>query len=174
MRKSSKGMIAASAAALLLIGSWGTHASWSSDTTVGGKDINTGHLDLVNAQCGAWKLDVAGLLRDFDPIADLLAPGDLLSRTCTFEVSAAGVNLKAQVSASTPQFTGNDVLSDALDVDVDFVRNGSSIGNVASISDGQTITVNVQVAFTDTGVVDNLTQSLSTHLDDIVVTASQV
>ncbi|MEP9363460.1 alternate-type signal peptide domain-containing protein [Nocardioides sp. CN2-186] len=181
MRKSTKGTVAASVAALLLIGSWGTHASWSADGSVGGDAIKSGKLSLSNPSCGDWQITIKNLvtgvesLRDFVPATDLLSPGDLLSRTCTFTVSAAGVNLKAQLSASAPTYTNSNGLADALDASVEFVQGGVSSGSTATVVDGQVVTANVEVTLPDTGPgLDNLSQDLATTLNAITITASQV
>src|SRR5690606_28979207 len=81
MNKSTKGALAAAAAAVLLMGSAGTLAFWTADETTPGATIDAGHLALVidgtNTGCGAWSLDsgesVAGTWTDGDP----LVPGDV-------------------------------------------------------------------------------------------------
>lgn len=171
MKKSTKGTLAASAAAVLLLGGFGTHAAWSDGTTVGGTDINTGHLALINASCGAWKIGT-GTLTDFN-VSTLLVPGDVLTRVCTFEVDVAGaVNAKLSVSAPTVLDHSGNLVS-AVTPTATF-EDVSDPANVVPVSSGDTLTDGESVEATITvNVPSSAPQDLVGHLNDITVTATQ-
>jgi alternate signal-mediated exported protein len=176
MRKSTKGAVAASAAAMLLIGAWGTQASWSDDQVLPSTAIGTGHLNLTGS-CDDWliKVDLADPeLVAFDPDLMKLAPGDLLQLSCEFTVDALGVNVSAKLSASTPQLSGDDALGivHALEIGQTYTKeDGSTIGTTTVLNDGDVIdallTVSVPATITDA-------QDLTAVLDAITVTATQV
>jgi alternate signal-mediated exported protein len=181
MRKSTKGALAASAAALLLIGAWGTQASWSDDATVPGTDIETGHLSLAG-ECGKWQIKVLDAnaeggwkLVDFDPVAQLLAPGNLLNLDCHFTVEAVGVNLSAHLSVSETGLTGGDAealdLAHALKITPTFTKGSSPISADTVLNDGDKIdaVVTVEVPQALTGA-----QGLESALKALTVTATQV
>jgi alternate signal-mediated exported protein len=158
VKKSTKGGLAAAAAVLLLIGGMGTRASWSDNGVVPGTAMNAGHLKLVNADCDGWL--ISGNL--LDPATIKIAPGNVLTQVCTFEVDALGVDLKANLSVTAPSFqtTFKDDAGDAIVPD-DTVLN-----------DGDVITAKLTVTLPST--VGNAVQDLSATLQDVTVTATQV
>jgi len=181
MNKSTKGALAAGAAAALLVGGAGTLAFWTADEDVPGGTIDAGHLDLVidvtNTGCGAWELDSG----ESTPVTwlngDPLVPGDVLTKECLFTIDAQGNHLRATVSASAPNATGS--LAAGLDIDA----TGITVAGVADTEfteddDGSALGVTVTVTFTDPGTADNTYNDPATDitavLDDITVTATQV
>lgn len=171
MRKSTKGTVAASAAALLLLGGMGTHATWNDDDVVSGTDINTGHLKIVAWNCGVWKLGAV----DFNPATHLIVPGDLLTRVCTFRVDVAGVSASATLDIETPEFVdANDDPVTTLSASAAFLdtTTGNPVGTLNSATTGHTIqaTLSAQLLNTVTGLTG---QDLVAQLNDVTVTASQ-
>lgn len=177
MRKSTKGAVAASAAAILLIGGWGTHATWSSGEAIGGGAVNTGYLELTGG-CHGWLIGVD--LSQTNPVYvnldDLkLAPGNVLTQVCDFTVNAAGINVKAKLSATAPGMTGGDAadLAGNLQLTSNFTDGaGQAIGGTTELNDGDKIQATLTVELLS-GVGNEL-QNLSTTLDQITVTATQV
>lgn len=185
MRKSTKGAVAASLAAMLLIGAWGTQASWTATGQTPSATADTGQLALTG-DCGdGWllALDVGGT----EPLKlnpdILLSPGDLLTLKCTFTVSALGTNLKVKLDTSAPDFSGADeaTLADALDITASYVLDdGTTATNLgdtvadATVSDGDILKADIQVVLDGDGSLANATQKLIGTLDAITVTASQV
>lgn len=169
MRKSTKGALAAGAAALLLFGGMGTRADWSDDGTVGGTDIASGHLKLVNASCGGWKIgaDV------FDPTTIKIVPGSEITQICTFEVDAVGHNLKATLSVTAPSFSAANGLTSELTTAATYEDNvtAAAIDTTTQLSDGDVIKATVTVTLPDT--VGNTIQDLTATLDSVTVTATQ-
>ena len=106
MKKSTKGALAAGAAASLLLGGAGSLAYWTSTGTIDGTSISSGHLKLVSPSCDGWKLD--NETTAFDPAADQIVPGDVLTQVCHYTVDAKGKHILAidvnhSVNAGTAQ-----------------------------------------------------------------------
>lgn len=102
MKKNTKGAIALGAAALLLAGGAGTYAAWSDDATLGGGDVETGHLRIteVPGESG-WTWATTGVTGTFDPATDTLAPGDSIRFEGTYVLEIEGSNLTADLVASS-------------------------------------------------------------------------
>jgi alternate signal-mediated exported protein len=166
LRKSSKGAIAATAAAVLLIGAWGSQASWTGSGTTPGTDAATGHLKL-DANCGGWLLGGNA----FDAVNDLLVPGSILNRHCSFTVDVAGV-MTVKLSTTTPSFSNDGGgLGSILTTTAAFTdSDGDDIPDQTVVTDGEVINVDVTVKLLNT--VTN-GQDLTTTLNDIVITATQ-
>lgn len=102
MKKNTKGAIALGAAALLLAGGAGTYAAWSDDATLGGGDVETGHLRITEvAGKSGWSWATPGVTGDFNPATDTLAPGDSIRFEGTYALEIEGSNLTAELVAST-------------------------------------------------------------------------
>ena len=155
MKKSTKGAVAAGAAAVLLLGGAGTLAYWTDTASTPGATINTGHLDLTALDCGTgWTLDGG------DPfVAQLLVPGDTLTKSCTAELDIAGEHFtQADFEVTLPaDLTGDAALLAELDAPTIAVElNGAaqaSATNVA-VADGDEVTIDVTINWPH-GVEDN-------------------
>lgn len=181
MNKSTKGALAAGAAAALLVGGAGTLAFWTAGENVPGGTIDAGHLDLVidatNTGCGVWELDSGESAPVTWSNGDPLVPGDVLTKECLFTIDAQGNHLRATVAASTPSISGT--LAAGLVVDATAI----TVGGVADTEfteadDGSALGVSVTVTFTDPGTADNTYNDPATDitavLNAITVTATQV
>ncbi|ABL83735.1 MULTISPECIES: alternate-type signal peptide domain-containing protein [unclassified Nocardioides] len=169
MRKSTKGALAAGAAALLLFGGMGTRAGWSDDGTFTGTDIGTGHLNLINATCNGWKIGASA----FDPATIKIVPGSVLTQVCTFEVDAVGTNLKATLSVTAPSFATANGLTGVLTTAATYVNNADSspIDATTQLADGTVIKATMTVTLPASA--DNTIQGLTATLDNVTVTATQ-
>ena len=147
MKKSTKGTLAASAAAVLLLGGFGTHAAWSDGQDVGGTDINTGHLSLVTVSCGDWQLTVGSVTSVYDAATHLFVPGDLLTRVCTFKVDVAGA-VSATLTADAPSVLEGGVAAPDLVATATYVDNsdGSTISPTTVLVDNEVIKATVTVS----------------------------
>lgn len=173
MRNSTKGTLAASAAAVLLLGGFGTHAAWSDGQDVEGTDINTGHLKLTTVSCGDWQLTVAGVTTTYDALAHLVVPGDLLTRTCTFKVDVAGA-VQATLSATAPSVTDGGVAAPDLVATATFADHATSATITGStvLTDNQEIDAEVSVSLPPNSA-SAASQDLTATLDAVTVTATQ-
>jgi alternate signal-mediated exported protein len=174
MKKTLKGAVAASAAAVLLLGGAGSLAYWSDTASVPGGTFDSGTLALTtdadNPGCSDWTLDSAGGGGTFTPGTTLLVPGDVVTETCTFTLEATGAHMNGTVSATAPDATGD--LASALTVTASNITlDGTPATNFTEANNGQTLEVDVSVTFNSGS--DNSTQNLSAVLDDITVTAQQ-
>lgn len=176
MKKSTKGALAAGAAGVLLLGGAGSLAYWTDAGTVNGTDITSGHLalDPVAAECDdTWRLNDTE-----DYVAQVLVPGDTLTRHCTYTVDMAGDNLEAELDVSAPDLTGT--LADGLSMaGSSFTVDGVDIvpGAPTTIVDGASVAVDLEVDFAEDGTADNAyndADGLAAALDDVTVTATQV
>ncbi|MDO9457444.1 alternate-type signal peptide domain-containing protein [Nocardioides sp.] len=105
MKKTTKGALAASTAAVLLLGGAGSLAYWTATGTANGGAITAGKLTLSNGTCDANWVYAPGALKAGTTVA-LFVPGDKVTKKCTFTIGATGDNLSATVSApSTVAFT---------------------------------------------------------------------
>lgn len=174
MNKSIKGAIAAGGAAALLLGGAGTLSYWFDSGDATGGSLDSGHLSLDNDSCALWVLDDPEGTVTFDPGTDLIVPGDVLYRTCTFDITASGVHLKADLALEAPSASGGNDLVSALVLDADFTVDGAMVTEITAANDGDVLEVVESVTFPLGAVPDNTTQDLSALIEDISVTATQV
>src|SRR5205085_10847187 len=107
MKKSTKGALATSAAAVLLLGGAGTLAFWNDSATVPGGTVQSGQLELGAPDCGAgWTLDDGSLFT-----TQLLVPGDSLTKVCTVDLLATGAHLGADLVVGTPSWAASNPLT---------------------------------------------------------------
>lgn len=99
MNKTTKGALGASAAAVLLLGGAGSLAYWTDATTLNGGSITSGSLALSAPSCDAdWKYTTANGVVAAGSTVVKVVPGDTITKTCRFTVTATGDNLKATLT----------------------------------------------------------------------------
>ena len=178
MKKSTKGALAGCAAAVLLMGGFGTHAAWNDQKSLPGGQINTGILKL-DRTCESWSLTHAlSATKTFDDTtlaSVVLIPGDVLSRLCTFTVHVDGTNM---VNANLT-FDSNPLVKDGLstlsDLDADAVftdKNGNPITSGVSLTNGDVVKATMSVKLID-GLTGLEGQDLQGLLDSLTVTVTQ-
>lgn len=185
MRNSIKAALAATAGGGLLLGGAGSLAFWTDATEVQpDTTLTSGTLDLGAPTCGDWTLD-GGFV--YTPASDEIVPGDTLTRTCQFQITAIGEHLTANLTANAPTMT-DSFLEDELtftaayelDTDATNDTTGETIvdpdaGPVAftDADDGSYLRVAFTVDF-PYGLEDNQSNGgITTQLDAITVTATQ-
>ncbi|MEJ7634287.1 alternate-type signal peptide domain-containing protein [Aeromicrobium sp.] len=175
MKKSTKGAAAAAIAGILLLGGAGTLAYWTADTDVDGGDIASGKISLSTPDCGdGWTFDA---LEDEAGEAygagDSLVPGDVISKVCTFDITAVGNHLRASLEVTDASFTPANDLSADITADATYTIGGTAIpSEITETSNGSTVTATISVTFDPTSGDES--QDLTTVLDDITVSAEQV
>jgi alternate signal-mediated exported protein len=178
MRRSTKGALAASAAATLLLGGAGSLAYWNSSQTISGGDIVSGTLTLTQEAgqtCSAWTLDTAGGASTYTPGTTLVVPGDVITKDCDFTVTAKGAHLAATLSMDATSVTGDADLAGALTAAAAYTLDGTPVATGATITsanDGQVVHATISVTFTSTtsGVT---AQGMTASLADVVVGLQQ-
>ncbi|NRG41028.1 alternate-type signal peptide domain-containing protein [Rathayibacter sp. VKM Ac-2835] len=148
MKKTTKGAIAAGAAAVLLLGGAGTLAFWSDSEPIDAGAIESGNLTLEVAP-GTWADETPGTTTGalFDPATDLIVPGDVITYTTAATVSGIGKNLEATFSAVLPPESGTLAPYVATVLTVDGETDGGD-SLVFDFEDGDTQTFPVVVTFT--------------------------
>ncbi|MCJ0901930.1 alternate-type signal peptide domain-containing protein [Rhodococcus sp. ARC_M6] len=166
MKKTTKGAIAAGAAALLLTGGAGTMAAWNASTgTSGAATVTAGSLSISEAPgTGVWKLGTAA----FDPATQKIVPGDVVTYSATYNYTLVGTNLKATLKPSLSGLTGT---ANALQAQLT-VANANGADEVVTASGTRTITTSITFDPKD-GTFDNSAQGQSVTLSGGAVTLEQ-
>ena len=155
MDKLTKSAIATGAAAVLLIGGWGTYAYWTGTTDQSVGSIQSGDLvvNTTNSSCGTWTYSAG---TDSGTAASVLVPGDQASATCSVTFTGNGDHLWVNVSADGGSGSTATPLPDGLTItpatftEADVATNDGSTptvdasGNI-EVSTGTTYTVTVDV-----------------------------
>jgi alternate signal-mediated exported protein len=178
MHKVSRGLLAAGAGSLLLLGGGGTLAYWGDADTVDGGTFDSGQLrlevDATNAGCGDWMLDDGEGTEVYDT-GDKIVPGDELKRDCAFTVKAEGEHLVANVGIGSATFVpgGATAFGGMLTPSVSSLSiDGSPVTQLTEAHDEKALLVSVTVTFNS--AAGNGTQDLSTVLNDLTITTTQV
>lgn len=172
MKKSTKGAVAAGAAAVLLLGGAGTLAYWTAEGDAEGGTLTAGTLELSDLECGDDWLDA-----DDNAIA-ILVPGDLVTKECTGTITMTGDNIEATVtlddsSVATAEAAFNDATPD--DVEGDGVDISASLTGGGTVTASGPISVTITVDWDFGTIADNESQGVSTSaLNGLVVNAIQV
>jgi alternate signal-mediated exported protein len=174
MKKTTKGAFAAGTAAVLLLGGVGTLAYWNDSETVTGTTVGSGKLDLELLACGDWVLDATG--GDGGPLGTReIVPGDSLTKSCTYTLTAEGDHLEAALDVTEPEWSGD--LADHVDTTATFTVGAASVapGTPFPFEDGapQTVTAAFTVDFPFGPGVDNTSQDVTATLDDVTLTVTQ-
>lgn len=185
MKKLTKGSIAAAAAGVLLLGGLGTVAFWTDSEIIDGGSVTAGTLSLGGAVCtpsgDEWVYAVGNAAEG--SAVELIVPGDTISKTCTFVITATGDNLTADlVIPSTVNVTSDPVAPSLVaDVTAVYTTGGVATGTaITSANNGETVSATIEVEFpygTDEDGVPNVntndTQAILAELGDITVKLTQ-
>ncbi len=181
MRKTTKGALAAGAAAALLIGGAGTLAYWTAEDSADGGPIASGHLTLAsNDDCDTW-VYAPGSASAGETVTAFV-PGDVVTTTCSFVVGATGDNLAATVNVPDAlEFTvPDDAASFDADVAASFTLDGAELADgdtITEANDGHVLASTFLVTIPhgdETTVNVNDTQDITATLDTLTVTLTQV
>lgn len=177
MKKSTKGAVAAGAAAVLLLGGAGSLAYWNDTETIPGGAIEAGTLTLTpSGDAAAWTLNgttVAG--NDLSSV--LVVPGDTLRYTGTWTVGATGDNLEAEVGFSGLEAAAS--VQGKMTVTPTYTLEGATLPagtEVTEDNDGDVISATVVVDFPfgdPAGPADNASQGMTLDLTAGAITLTQ-
>jgi len=163
MNKFTKAGIATAAAVALLMGGAGTLAYWNESANLDADTVTAGHLDIVSNNDGAW-----------DTSVDKIVPGDTLTYTETFVVSAVGDNLKFDLEATMPTLTGYDAITVTPTFELDDeTLTGTTVEDLTAGEYSLEVTIVVAFPFGDDTPGDE-DEDASIALGDVVITATQV
>lgn len=173
MNKLIKGSIAGAAGIALLLGGAGTLAYWNDSATLASAGtVSSGELDIASTTTGAW----TGLPANTSIANFKMVPGDSITYTETFTVTATGDNIKAELTATVP---GSGQAGINVVPSYTVTKNGGStvtpVGNVYNLTQGvYTViaSVNVNIPFGTT--IDNTTMNKSVNLSTAAINVKQV
>lgn len=182
MKKTTKGALAAGAAAVLLLGGAGSLAYWSDSDNVNGGTFATGNVALAANDCSTAPWTYTTTNHATGDVVDGLVPGDSITKDCTATVTGTGDHLYASLDVpdtvtytSTPAST---TLSATVATTFDVDGTTYSSGDAFAVPTGtHTVTVHYTVTFPygdATATNANDTQSLTVNLDAITLTLTQV
>jgi alternate signal-mediated exported protein len=191
MNKLIKGSIASAAGIALLLGGGATLASWNSSVTAAetgsAATITAGTLDVAaHADQGVWTLKRATTASPtVVNIATVrIVPGDTLTYTKKFNITATGDNLKATLAVApgsiapvTPAPSADSNLAALLGNSATFTVNGAVIAPVGLLlpSGASTLTVATSITFPSTGAgAENGAKNGAVNLAGFAVTVSQI
>lgn len=191
MNKTTKGAFAASAAAVLLLGGAGSLAYWSDSAAVNGGTINSGYLTLKPVVTGTnttacdtdWKHTNGP--KSGSTVVNIV-PGDVITKSCTFKVTAKGDNLSATPTVPstvlytiTPKTGAAAPTSLDLPVAATYKLGATDFTGASKITEGddtKVLTATIQVSFpysATNGKNVNDTQNLLFTLNDLTVSLKQ-
>lgn len=180
MKKTTKGALAASTAAVLLLGGAGSLAYWNTEGTVSGGDFSTGDLELDFADCDTAGWTVTNTVEGVSDLAvDLtdfaVVPGDVFTKTCTIEVVAVGDNIRAILGVTDGTVTPSATLdADDYTVTSSFLLDGTEqLTEIDESNDTDLIDVELTVDFPIGSAVDNDSKNSSLALGEFTVAATQ-
>ncbi len=178
MNKSTKGALAASSAAVLLLGGAGSLAFWSDSQDVGSANITSGELDLSAPSCAddllagthGWQLDGGDA---FVPGTTKLVPGDTVTRVCDMTLTLTGEHVGATLAMDAAALTdnGDSALDDQLAPSASFTVDGLPYAPITAPG-SHTVQATVSVTFAGAAATD-ASQNGDVDLDAITVTATQ-
>ncbi len=175
MKRSTKGALAASAAGILLLGGAGSLAFWNATVDVPGGAIASGELKLSAPDCGdGWLLD-DGEDTPNQPYApgDKVVPGDVITKVCTFDITAVGDHLRATLGVTGGGFAASNALTADLAIDAKYQIDDVDIpAELTEANDGDTVTATIAVTV-DSASLNN-TQGLAATLNAVTIAAQQV
>ncbi|MEZ0580023.1 alternate-type signal peptide domain-containing protein [Nocardioides sp. MH1] len=175
MKKSTKGALAGGAAAFLLLGGVGSLAYWTDNADVDGTTVESGHLTVINNDCGSapWELDGG----DDVVAATRIVPGDDITKTCSFEIEGEGDHF-ATVNLDIASTNWNASSATALVSALGTVQasyedsNGDPVVDNQNVPVGEVITANFTMTFDSATTGDTAENEVAT-LDDIAITVTQ-
>lgn len=175
MRKSTKAALAIGTGVALLLGGAGTLATWNGSAQLGSNaKVDSGNLTIAAATPAVWAWKDAS---PFNPVTDRLVPGDEVSFTKTFDVTATGNHLAASIDITGGALdAGYLTATKAVTLPSGVTGSGPYTFAASNSATPRTFTITVKYTLTfPLGAAgDNTTQNKSVNLTDAAVTVTQV
>ena len=140
MKKSTKGLLAAGTAAVLLTGGAGTLAYWTADTAVNAGTLSSGTITLGAVTCGGWKHT------ENDATVTKIVPGDTVYNDCPTTLTLVGDHIGATLAIDPASF-GSSTLATSLTPTV-ALRNTATGAPIAAVTSQGTTNVTARVSVT--------------------------
>ncbi|MFT4009136.1 MAG: alternate-type signal peptide domain-containing protein [Nocardioidaceae bacterium] len=172
MNKSTRGAVAAATGAALLLGGAGSLAYWSDSVGAGTDTISSGQLGIKAAGDGTWTDNTNGAKAAIEDAGKFhMVPGDTVTYSRAFTVTAVGDDLEAKIAADGV-VSSTDDLSKYVDVETTLTGTETD-GVVTSADNGSTVTVTVAVAF-DPGAEGQVGEDDTLDLSKLAIDLQQV
>lgn len=169
MKKSTKSVLAAGAAVVVLTGGAGSLAYWNATADIGGGEIDSGELDLAPAGAGVWQLNGTAVT---NPQANVvLVPGDVLTYSADYTIVAVGNNIEGTLTAVGGDGAGT--LAPFLTTDLTATTGGAPVTTVDGSNDGDTLDVDLTIDFPFGPGVDNASQEQTLDLSGVSIVLTQ-
>ncbi|WP_299058029.1 alternate-type signal peptide domain-containing protein [uncultured Nocardioides sp.] len=170
MRKSTKSVLAAGAAVVVLTGGAGSLAYWNATADVEGGQVEAGELALDAVGTGVWELN--GTAVD-DPDTDVvLVPGDVLTYTADYTVVAVGNNIQATLSAVGGD--GSGTLAPFVETELTATdAAGDPVTTIGGGDNNSTLNVDLEIDFPFGAAVDNDSQEQVLDLSGVSIVLTQ-
>ncbi|SKB09922.1 alternate-type signal peptide domain-containing protein [Aeromicrobium choanae] len=162
MKKSTKGALAAGAAAVLLLGGAGSLAYWNDTATADAGTITAGSMDLSAVTCGASWLEGA------TPVTTIV-PGDTVTKSCTGTLTLVGDHIGATVTLDAASVADAEA---AFNDEVDITASMTAPAAAITAPGTYDVTVDITVVFDGPGATNDSQLSTAT-LDDLQLEAVQ-
>lgn len=172
MKKSTKGAIAAGAAAVLLMGGAGTLAYWTATDNVDAGTLTAGNLSLDLDSCDGWVYAAADA--EGTGAVTKIVPGDTVENTCSGTISGEGDHLRATVEIDDATVSDLTLGDETVTVTADLTSPVDPTGEgVAVTAAGTDVTFTLTAVF-PYGTENNNSQDAVAALGNIGVDAVQV
>lgn len=165
MNRVVKGSIAGAAGVVLLLGGVGTFALWNDSVTTEGGSVSTGNLDLALVADSATWADASPDIEDteFDPTADAIVPGDVVTFEQEFTVTAWGKNLRAELGIDSTSYSIDESVSDHVSVELELTPDETTTATITEI-DSTTYAIDPNADYTP-GTTMNFTALVTITFD---------
>lgn len=156
MKKTTKGALAAGAAAVLLAGGAGTYAAWTATSpALDGGTVTTGHLTVTQLPGSTTGWTWVGGAKNGQAVeaTDTIAPGDKVAYTGTYVLGIKGTNLTASVEVTT-------TAGGTIPAELTWTPTSSaSLTNLDETKDGTQVTAGGELTFLESAV-DTMDRSI--------------
>jgi alternate signal-mediated exported protein len=176
MKKSTKGALAGGAAAFLLLGGAGSLAYWTDNGDVTGTTVESGHLAVINNDCGSapWELDGG----DDVTASTRIVPGDTITKTCSFEIEGEGdhfASVAIDIASTHWNASSNATLVSKLGtVSASYEdSNSNPIADGDNVPVGETVNASFSFTFDAVNTIAHQAENAVATLDDIAITVTQ-
>lgn len=167
MKKTTKGALAAGAAAVLLAGGAGTYAAWTSTApSISAGSVSTGELRVTQTKAPSWTWVTGGTVGEAVPADAKLVPGDSIKYEGTYKLDIVGTNLTAKLDIETTGAT-----TDLQELEWTPSAGNTSLTGLNQTKDnGKTVTVGGTLSFPGTATA---TMDKTFNLGDVAITLKQ-
>ncbi|WP_394279751.1 alternate-type signal peptide domain-containing protein [Microbacterium sp.] len=162
MKKTTKGALAAGAAAVLLLGGAGTLAYWTAEDTIDGGNIEAGSMELTAVTCDANWVEGGQSI-------SLIVPGDTITKQCTGTLTLEGDHIGATVELDDTSVAAAEAeFNDQVDITATMTSPAATISAPGTYN----VVIDLEVVFNGPAATNASQNGLAT-LDELELVATQ-